>query len=66
MFELNITVRPTLKAKDCDTSQSKGVPVERVSILLGHSSPPTTIQHYSSWIQARQEQVEQDVRLTWA
>jgi integrase len=44
---------------------SKGVPVERVSILLGHSSPRTTIQHYSSWIQARQEQVESDVRSTW-
>jgi integrase len=45
---------------------SKGVPVERVSVLLGHSSPRTTTQHYSSWIQARQDQVEADVRRTWA
>jgi len=44
---------------------SKGIPVERVSILLGHSSPRTTIQHYSSWIALRQEQAEADVRSTW-
>jgi integrase/recombinase XerD len=43
----------------------KGVPVERVAILLGHSSTKVTQRHYSSWIAARQEQLEKDVRSTW-
>jgi integrase/recombinase XerD len=45
---------------------SKGIPVERVSILLGHSSRRTTMEHYSSWVQSRQDQVEADVRAIWA
>ena len=43
----------------------KGVPLERVSILLGHTSVRVTERHYSPWIKARQEQAEQDVMLTW-
>lgn len=39
-----------------------GVPIERVSILLGHSSVRITERHYSPWVRSRQEQLEADVR----
>ena len=42
-----------------------GVPMERVSMLLGHSSIRVTEKHYSPWVRARQEQLETDVRKTW-
>ncbi len=42
-----------------------GVPIERVSILLGHQSVRITEKHYAPWVKARQEQVEADVRRTW-
>jgi integrase/recombinase XerD len=42
-----------------------GVPMERVSISLGHSSIKVTERHYSPWVRARQEQLEADVRRTW-
>jgi len=44
----------------------EGVPLERVSILLGHSSIKVTEKHYAPWIRERQEQAEADVRRTWA
>ena len=43
-----------------------GVPLERVSILLGHQSVKITERHYSPWIRERQEQAEADVRRSWA
>ena len=43
-----------------------GVPIERVSVLLGHSSTRITEKHYSAWVRARQEQLEADVRRSWA
>jgi integrase/recombinase XerD len=43
-----------------------GVPVERVSVLLGHSSTRITEKHYSAWVRACQEQLESDVRASWA
>ena len=43
-----------------------GVPLERVSILLGHTSVKITEKHYSPWIRERQEQAEADVKRTWA
>ena len=42
-----------------------GVPMERVSVVLGHSSIKVTEKHYSPWVPARQEQLEADVRRTW-
>jgi len=42
-----------------------GVPIERVSILLGHQSMRITEKHYAPWVKARQEQLEADVRRTW-
>jgi hypothetical protein len=43
-----------------------GVPLERVSVLLGHSSIKVTEKHYSAWTKARQEQLEADVARTWS
>ncbi|MGB8848082.1 MAG: site-specific integrase, partial [Candidatus Acidiferrales bacterium] len=43
-----------------------GVPLERVSILLGHQSVKVTQKHYTPWVRARQEQLEADVRRTWS
>jgi integrase/recombinase XerD len=42
-----------------------GVPMDRVSVILGHSSIKVTEKHYSPWVRARQEQLEADVRRTW-
>lgn len=42
-----------------------GVPLDRVSILLGHRSTRITEKHYSPWVRERQEQLEADVRRTW-
>jgi integrase len=42
-----------------------GVPMDRVSALLGHSSIKVTEKHYSPWVRARQEQLEADVRRGW-
>jgi integrase/recombinase XerD len=43
-----------------------GTPIERVSILLGHSSVRVTEKHYNPWNRARQEQAEADVARSWA
>lgn len=42
-----------------------GVPIERVSILLGHQSVRVTEKHYSPWVRSRQEQLEADVARAW-
>jgi integrase/recombinase XerD len=42
-----------------------GVPIERVSVLLGHSSVKVTERHYSPWNKARQDQSGADVRRSW-
>ena len=43
----------------------EGVPLERVSKLLGHKSIKITEQHYWPWVQALQTQLEDDVRRAW-
>jgi integrase/recombinase XerD len=43
-----------------------GVPLERVSILLGHQSVRITERHYSPWVRARQEQLEADLERAWS
>jgi integrase/recombinase XerD len=43
-----------------------GMPMERVSILLGRSSIRVTEKHYSPWVRARQDQLENDVRRIWS
>jgi site-specific recombinase XerD len=42
-----------------------GVPLERVSVLLGHTSIKVTEKHYAPWIRARQEQLEADLERSW-
>ena len=42
-----------------------GVPLERVSILLGHQSVRITERYYAAWTDARQRQVEADLRRAW-
>jgi Phage integrase family len=39
-----------------------GVPLERISVLLGHQSVRITERHYSPWVRSRQEQLEQDLK----
>ena len=44
----------------------KGVSLESVSKLLGHTSIKVTERHYAPWVKARQDQLESDVKRTWA
>ena len=41
------------------------IPIERVSVLLGHSSVKITERHYAPWLQARQAQLEADLVRAW-
>jgi integrase len=41
------------------------IPIERVSILLGHQSVRITEKHYSPWVRSRQEQLEADLENAW-
>jgi integrase len=43
----------------------RGVPIEQVSILLGHSSVRVTEKHYAPWVKSRQDRLEQLVRGAW-
>jgi integrase len=42
-----------------------GVPIDGVSVLLGHSSIRITERHYAPWTRSRQEQIESDLRAAW-
>jgi integrase/recombinase XerD len=42
-----------------------GVPIEQVSILLGHSNIRVTQQHYNPWVRDRQLQLEADLQRAW-
>jgi len=42
-----------------------GVPLEQVSILLGHGSIRITETHCAPWVKARQEQLTASVRKSW-
>ena len=42
-----------------------GVPLDQVSVLLGHSSTKITEKHYSPWVRARQERLEELVKRSW-
>ena len=44
----------------------KGVPMEEVSKLLGHTSIRTTEKHYARWVQGRQDRLDSLVMGTWA
>ena len=42
-----------------------GIPIERVSVILGHSSVKVTEKDYAPWVRARQTQVEDDIKRYW-
>ena len=42
-----------------------GVPIERLSMLLGHQSIRVTEKHYAPWTRSRQEQIESDLTAAW-
>jgi len=42
-----------------------GIPLDQVSMLLGHSSVKITEKHYAPWVLTRQRQLEQSVRKAW-
>jgi integrase len=41
------------------------VPIDQVSILLGHQSVKVTEKHYAPWVRARQQQLESNVIRSW-
>jgi len=43
----------------------KGVPIDVVSVLLGHSSIRITERHYAPWVRSRQDALERAVALTF-
>jgi integrase/recombinase XerD len=43
----------------------KGVPLEEVSKLLGHTSIKTTEKHYAPWVKKRQNRLDELVTATW-
>jgi integrase len=43
-----------------------GVPLDRISILLGHQSIRITERHYAPWTRSRQEQIEADLERAWS
>jgi integrase/recombinase XerD len=42
-----------------------GVPIESVSVLLGHTSIKTTERHYSPWVKSRQDELEAAIEKAW-
>lgn len=69
VFEQAKTPRvfPHLFRHTCITNWlSAGVPVETVAILVGHSSTKVTMRHYSHWIKSRQDNLEIEVKKSWA
>jgi integrase/recombinase XerD len=42
-----------------------GVPLETVSVLLGHSSIRITERHYSPWVKSRQIKLEESIEKAW-
>lgn len=45
---------------------ARGIPIEDVSVLLGHKSVKITESYYSHWIKARRDRLEERVRKLWA
>ncbi len=42
-----------------------GVPIETVSVLLGHASIRVTERHYSLWVRSRQLKLEESIEKAW-
>ena len=43
-----------------------GVPIERVSTLLGHESVRVTERSYNPWVKSRQDRLDADLESAWA
>jgi len=43
----------------------KGVPLETVSVLLGHSNSRITAKHYNPWVKSRQLALESEIQKAW-
>jgi hypothetical protein len=43
----------------------KGVAVDDVAILLGHSNPSITLRHYARWVKGRQDRLDNILRDAW-
>ena len=58
---------PHLFRHTCITNWlAAGMPVAIVAVLAGHSSTKMTERRYSHWIKARQENLEAEVKKSWA
>ncbi|MBI3647089.1 MAG: tyrosine-type recombinase/integrase, partial [Acidobacteriales bacterium] len=44
----------------------RGVPIDQVSVLLGHSSVKITERHYLAFVAARRQQIAESLRRAWA
>jgi integrase/recombinase XerD len=44
----------------------KGVSLETVSVLLGHSNTKITAKHYNPWVQSRQQALENEISKAWS
>jgi len=44
----------------------KGVSIETISVLLGHSSLGITLKHYRPWVKSLQDKLEREVLSAWA
>jgi integrase len=44
----------------------KGVQVDDVATLLGHSDPRVTLRHYARWVKGRQERLDNILKDAWA
>jgi len=43
----------------------KGVSIETVSMLLGHSDIRITLRHYRPWVNSLQDHLETEVQKAW-
>jgi integrase/recombinase XerD len=75
LFEVAALKKPDETAKRCHPHMFRdtfaielllaGVPIDQVSVLLGHKSVKITEKHYAPWVKARQDQLEKSVRAAW-
>jgi integrase len=68
LFKLaNVTGHPHMfRHTFATTLLTKGVPIEDVAILLGHSTPLITAKYYSHFVKSRRDRLEERVREVWA
>ncbi len=75
LFKISNIRKPDGTAKRCHAHMfrdtfavellNRGVPIDRVSLLLGHSSVKITEKHYAPFVRERQQQLEHYARLAW-